>query len=176
MYTETSPASPMDEMKNDIVKNENVKKYFTDNMQDELVSEAKKTDTYYQGLRKLYPELDKIIEHDPKIQELIHKKDLTEEEKKQLKQMLQEKTKSSGVENELLKETRSVVQEQAIITCLDMLTSYMNIDLNEQENVLEQFADVKHTINADEENKNVVLQINGKINGKNLKLYYNLTT
>jgi len=176
MYVETAPASPMDKMKNDIIQNKNVKKYFTDNMKDELVSEAKKSDQYYQGLRKLYPELDKIIERDPKIQELIEKKDPTEEEKKELKQMLQEKTKSSGVENELLKETRSVVQEQAITTCLDMLTSYMDIDLNEQENVLDQFADVEHTIDADEENKNVVLQINGKINGKNLKLYYNLTT
>jgi len=47
-----------------------------------------------------------MLEHDPKIQELVHKKNPTDEEKKALTELIQKKTKSSGVEEEVLKETR----------------------------------------------------------------------
>jgi len=47
-YGEKSSTSPMDTMKDDIIKNENVEGYFTEHMKDELVPEEKKTDAYYQ--------------------------------------------------------------------------------------------------------------------------------
>jgi len=172
-YVESTTKSNIDNMKDEIVKNENIGDYFDDNMIEKLVSDEDKDYEYYIWLAKLYP----TLKENEKVQELINIENPTEQEKKDLIKIMKEKTKSADAEGELMKETRWTVKEQAVTSCLDMLQIYMDIDLGEQENVLDQIKNnATHQINTDKDNTDIVLQINGKINGKNLKIYYDLKT
>ena len=168
----TNKNTSLDEMKNELINNESIKNALNRNV---LVTEKNKDDTYYSSLRKLYPEVDRLIDKDSEIQKLMKINNPTEEDKKNLRQKIQEKAKVA--EESLHTDTNRVIQEQAITTCLDTLKAYMDIDLSEQENVLEQFTlknkDDKKYITST--GNGIILEINGKINNKNLKIYYNLS-
>lgn len=168
--------STIDEIKQDVADNEIVKWYFSGHMTEWWVWENDKDFWYYKGLINIYP----ILKNDPKIQELIKIENPKEEEKKEIMEYIKTKAEWADAEGNLLEETQEVVKGQAISSCLDMLRMYMDIDLNEEENILDQMENtMKHDLKVNENNngnENIVLQINGKVNGKNMKIYYNLTT
>lgn len=83
-----------------------------------------------------------------------------------------------GSEKLLKNETNTIIQEEAVIGCVEVLKSYMDINITETENVLEQFKRVKEEEDDDmvqKSGKDIVLDIKGDINGKRLNLQYNLT-
>ena len=139
-----------------------------------LVQENDKDEGYYTNLRKLYPEVDRLIVQDKDIQALMKIKSPTEKEKMTLENKLKEKTASS--EWQLMSDTNEVIQQQAVTTCLDTLKMYMDINLSEQENVLNQFTLIGQKDLIEKKGEDVILDINGTINGKKMKLYYNLNT
>ena len=51
----------------------------------------------------------------------------------------------------------------------------MDINLTEQENVLDQFTLIGEKDLIKKDGEDVILDINGTINGKKMKLYYNLS-
>ncbi|MEI6773774.1 MAG: hypothetical protein WCL18_02950 [bacterium] len=147
--------------------------YFKENQIKDIVHEENKDALYYVNLRKLYPEVDKLIDKDQEIQKLMKIKKPTEKEKEALEKKIQEKTRSS--EESLHSDTNAVIQKQAVTGCLDVLQSYMDINLTQQENVLEQFARVDNKELIGRDSTDIILTIDGKINNNNIKIYYNLT-
>lgn len=166
--------SSIDKIKNEIVSDKNITEYFKKNQIEDLVDEKDKDAVYYKNLQKLYPEVNALIERDTEIQWLIKKEYKTDDEKNILEKKIQEKTKPS--EGILRSETNEVIQKQAVISCLDMLKMYMDIDLTQQENVLDQFTMIQGQDRIKKDGEDVIVNINGTIQGKKLHLYYNLNT
>lgn len=94
-YTEKVTASPMDEVKNEVVQHKDVQSYFDKYMDMQLVSDEKKDLAYYESMRKLYPTLDASIQEDPQIQELMKIKNPTDKEKEKLQKLMEIKNKKS---------------------------------------------------------------------------------
>ena len=105
---------------------------------------------------------------------MIKKDHKTSEEQKLLEKKIQEKTQAP--EEMLKSETNEIIQEQAVTTCLETLKMYMDIDLTQQENVLNQFKMIDQKQLIKKNGEDTVLNINGTINGKKMTLWYNLTT
>lgn len=172
-YKEKVTTSPIDTLKNEVIEDDSVKEYFTKYMDVWNVQDSDKDFEYYMWLTNIYP----ILQKDPKIQTLIKKDNLTVQEKEELKTSIQSRSKWSDAEGDLLEETRGEVRKQAITSSLDMLRIYMDIDVSEEENVLEQMEKtLQHTIESQQKNSDIILEINGNIQGKYMKIYYNLTT
>jgi len=169
--------TPIDAMKSTVMEDDNVKTYFKENgiKESEIMSPNNKNFEYYKNLGKLYPEFDVLVKKDPEMKKLMN--DDTEEGKKLLVEKLRNNSKVSKTEEMLMEDTNNEIQRQAITGCLDMLQMYMDIDLTEQENVLDQFtlAKTEEKNNLIEKNASgIILKINGKIKGKNITLHYNL--
>lgn len=169
--------TPIDAMKSTVMEDDNVKTYFKENgiKESEIMSPNNKNFEYYKNLGKLYPEFDVLVKKDPEMKKLMN--DDTEEGKKLLVEKLRNNSKVSKTEEMLMEDTNNEIQRQTITGCLDMLQMYMDIDLTEQENVLDQFtlAKTEEKNNLIEKNASgIILKINGKIKGKNITLHYNL--
>ena len=68
------------------------------------------------------------------------KSTLSQEEKKEAETALKNiQETAKPYEEKLLKKTNSLVQEHAISQCIETLQSYMDIDISEQENLIENF-------------------------------------
>jgi len=168
--------SPMENIKNEVMYDDDINEYFKNNGIRELVTEEKKDDEYYESLRKLYPKLDDLIQEDVYIQKIMKKENKTDKEKEWVTQRIQKLAR--GSEKLLKNETNTIIQEEAVIGCVEVLKSYMDINITETENVLEQFKRVKEEEDDDmvqKSGKDIVLDIKGDINGKRLNLQYNLT-
>lgn|GEM_PF-4114922 len=73
--------SPMENIKNEVMYDDDINEYFKNNGIRELVTEEKKDDEYYESLRKLYPKLDDLIQEDVYIQKIMKKENKTDKEK-----------------------------------------------------------------------------------------------
>jgi CRISPR/Cas system-associated exonuclease Cas4 (RecB family) len=124
----------------------------------------------------LYPKLDDLIKEDVYLQKIMKKEKKTDKEKEGIAKRIQKLAR--GSEKLLKNETNTIIQEEAVTGCMDVLKSYMDIDVTETENVLKQFARVKEENDTDmvqKKGKDIVLDIKGDINGKRLNIQYNLT-
>ena len=159
----------IDGIKENIFRNQDIIQYFTTNGLQSLVrSETDKDYQYYADLMKLNPEYKKFIDADNDIKK-------TEKQNDQLEK-IKSHAATGTAEKLLVEDTNTVIKQQAVTTCLNTLKMYMDINLTEQENVLNQFAMVDQKEFIKKNGEDVIVDINGTINGKKLRLYYNLTT
>lgn len=159
----------IDGIRDNIFRNQDIIQYFTTNGIQSLVkTETDKDYQYYADLMKLNPEYKKLIDADNDIKK-------TEKQNDQIEK-IKLHAATGTAEKMLLEDTNTVIKQQAVTTCLNTLKMYMDVDLTEQENVLNQFAMVDQKEFIKKNGEDVVVNINGTINGKKLCLYYNLTT
>ncbi len=164
-----------------IQSNTNVSKYFTDNKIQELVPENIKDKSYYTKLLTWYPAMDgkyagkKISEYFSYLNEnMTIKKETPDDQKKLITSLLpQLKNQGKPYEDKLLSTTNVLTQEVAIQQCITTLQSYMDVNISQKENMLEQLKIVQ---NRDAVSENLVLHIKGNLNGKEVNLSYNLLT
>jgi hypothetical protein len=159
----------IDGIRDNIFRNQDIIQYFTTNGIQSLVkTETDKDYQYYADLMKLNPEYKKLIDADNDIKKPEKQNDQIEK--------IKSHAATETAEKMLLEDTNTVIKQQAVTTCLNTLKMYMDVDLTEQENVLNQFAMVDQKEFIKKNGEDVIVNINGTINGKKLCLYYNLTT
>lgn len=162
-----------------IQSNTNVSKYFTDNKIQELVPENIKDKAYYTKLLSWYPVMDgeyagkKISEYFSYLNEnMTIKKETPDDQKKLIVSLLpQLRNQGKPYEDKLLSTTNILTQEVAIQQCITTLQSYMDVNISQKENMLEQLKIVQ---NRDAVSENLVLHIKGNLKGKKVNLSYNL--
>ena len=104
-----------------------------------------KNKTYYKKLFLLYPSFNAV--KSPMNDSLEYFNDdmsvkttLSQEEKKEAETALKNVQETAKpYEERLLKKTNSLVQEHAISQCIETLQSYMDIDVSQQKNLIENF-------------------------------------
>lgn len=164
-----------------IQSNTNVSKYFTDNKIQKLAPENSKDKSYYTKLLTWYPAMDgkyagkKISEYFSYLNDdMTIKKETPDDQKKLIASLLpQLKIQGKPYEDKLLSTTNVLIQEVAIQQCITTLQSYMDVNISQKENMLEQLKIVQ---NRDAVSENLVLHIKGNLNGKEVNLSYNLLT
>lgn len=161
-----------------------VEKFFDakENKISTLVPEKWKDKKYYTKLLSWFPELDKS-HRNHKISEYLNylnddmtiKEDASAEQKKILSKLLpkfQEQSKS--YENKLLAKTNTQTQNIAIEKCVSTLEKFMDVDINEKQNIIEQLEVAQNKDAVSKEWDDLVLHIDGTIDGKKVKILYNL--
>jgi len=158
-----------------------VNTYFSNNTTTELVPENRKDKTYYTQLLRWYPALDtvhegkKLSEYLPYFNEdMTIKSEVPEQQKKIMIALLpQLKAQGKPYEKKLLGMTNSLTQTVAVEQCITTLQSYMDVNISEKENVMQQLTIAE---NRDAVSENLVVKINGTLKGKKIALSYNLLT
>lgn len=181
-YSEnTSYAAVLNNIYSD--KDNDIQKFFDkqENKLTELVPEIWKDKVYYTKLLTLYPELDtmkdgkKVSEYMKYVDEdMIVNKDITNEQKKIMETLVPIfKEQAKTYEDELLEKANTLTQKVAIEQCVATLEMFMDVDINEKENIIKKLniLDNKDAVSSD-----WVLHLDGTINGKKIKLSYNLAT
>lgn len=158
-----------------------VSTYFAENAPAELVPEAGKDKAYYTKVVRWYPALDtsyegkKLSEYLPYFNDdMTIKSEVPDQQKKLMLSLLpQLKEKSKPYEKKLLGMTNSLTQTVAVEQCITTLQSYMDVNISEQENVMQQLNIAE---NRDAVSENLVVKINGTLNGKKIVMSYDLLT
>ncbi|MEI8009479.1 MAG: hypothetical protein WCI00_09330 [bacterium] len=140
-----------------------------------------KDKSYYTKLLLWYPTLDsqengkKLSEYLSSLNNDMTIKENTSNEEKKFITTLLPKLKQQGkpYEEKLLNKTNALMQNTAIEQCILTLQKYMDVNISEKENAIKQ---MKVTENADAVSSDLVLHINGTLNGKKIALSYNLLT
>lgn len=150
----------------------------TKNRVSELVPEQGKDKVYYKKLLTRYPWADTLVEG-KKISEYLDSFDDTMKIKsdatanKKILDTVMKTLKDNGkqYEDKLLDTTNALTQDVAINQCVSTLQRYMDIDINTQDNIAKQLtiADEKDAVSPD-----LTLHIDGRLNGKKVKIFYNL--
>ena len=155
--------------------------YFDNHKAKELVPEWMKDKSYYTKLLLWYPTLDSQ-ENGKKISEYLSflnndmtiKENTPNEEQKIIATLLPKlKQQGKSYEEKLLNKTNALMQNTAIEQCILTLQKYMDVNISEKDNAIKQ---MKVTENADAVSSDLVLHINGTLNGKKIALSYNLLT
>lgn len=138
-----------------------------------------KDKAYYKKLFLLYPaskvekSVNKYLEYFN--DDMSIKNTLSQDEKKEAESMTKKIQESvQPYEEKLLKKTNSAVQEYAISQCIESLQSYMDIDISEQENLVENFKALTDTDAISHEGWELLFKIHGEMNGKKMTLSYDL--
>lgn len=101
--------------------------------------------------------------------------DISAKEKKYAESMLKRlPTYAKPYEERLVKKTNGVVQEFAVSKCIESLQNYMDIDISEEENLMEQLQILSDTDAVSSANGELLLKIQGVRNGKRMTLSYDL--
>jgi len=167
---------------NNIYSDSDITSFFNEeeNKLTEIVPEKEKDKPYYTKLLTFYPELDTTTQDGQKISEHLKyfNDDMTVPESAS---QVQKKTLAAALpilqkqakpyENKLLEKTNTTMQNVAIEQCVATLEKFMDVDINEKDNIMEQ---MKIHEDADTVSKELVLHINGTMEGKKVKLSYNL--
>jgi hypothetical protein len=115
-----------------------------------LVDEENKDDQYRSNINKFFS------------------KENTKESKEDI-----DKEKLKSAEEVLLKETNVAIKQQALNTCIDTLSSCLNIQLSDTENLSKMILEEKK---LEQDNDGMTLKIDGNMNGKDVVIYYNLVS
>ena len=166
---------------NNVNSDPNVTSYFENHKTTELVSESMKDKSYYTKLLLWYPTLDsqeqgkKISEYLPYLNDdMTIKASAPEEQKKTIITMIPKlREQGKPYEERLLNKTNALTQNTAIEECITTLQKYMDVDISEKDNVIQQ---LKIAENSDAVSSDMIFHINGMLNGKKITLSYNLLT
>ncbi len=170
-YTDTSIYSTLIQ---NIHTDPDIGMYFQEHTPTQLLLDTQKNKSYYTKLGKRYPELIKqdewsMLEFFDEHMQI--KNTSTPEEKTRAHQRLDTVNKQSEpYEKKLLNMTNTLTQEIAIEQCMTTLQSYMDISIDQKESMLQQLK-IDSTTDAVQ---NMVLRIDGKLNGKPVKISYDL--
>ncbi|MFA7298806.1 MAG: hypothetical protein WC010_04140 [Candidatus Absconditabacterales bacterium] len=152
-----------------------------ENKTSELVPEKDKNKTYYKKLLQFYPESDIVVDN-KKLSEYLQyfdddmnvKNDVPSDKKNILSSVMQNfKQQQKPYEDKLLHLTNAQTQSTAVEQCVSTLQMYMDVDINEKENITKQLslADKSDIVSS-----NLILHVDGKINNKKVQLSYDLAT
>lgn len=156
--------------------------YFDDHKKTtELVSEWMKDKSYYTKLLLWYPAFDtqtndkKISDYIQYLDDDMKIKENTPDKEKEIITEFLPKIKQQGkiYEDKLLNKTNALMQNTAIDQCIVTLQKYMDVNISEKDNAIKQ---MQMTENSDAVSSDLVLHINGTLNGKKIALSYNLLT
>lgn len=169
---------------NNINSDPEVTTYFTAHKKTtELVSEPMKDKSYYTKLLTWYPDLD-TQENNKKISEYLSylnddmtiKTDTPDDQKKIITWLLPRlKEQGKTYEEKLLKRTNASTQNVAIQQCITTLQKYMDVNISEKDNIVQQLK-VSENKNGDAVSSDMVFHVEGTLNGKKIALSYNLET
>jgi hypothetical protein len=140
-----------------------------------------KDKAYYTKLLLWYPALD--VEKDAKKlsaylqylnDDMTIKNDTPDEQKKIITALLPDlKQQGKPYEEKLVNKTNALIQDTAISQCITTLQKYMDVNISEKDNVLQQ---LKIESSLDTVSPDMTFHINGMLNGKKIALSYNLLT
>lgn len=103
------------------------------------------------------------------------KEDISESEKQEAEKALSYiKELYASHEKVLVEKTNMIIQEHAMSQCIETLQKYMDIDIDEKENLLNTLEIMKGTDVVSPANGKLVLNIEGERNGKKISLSYDL--
>lgn len=136
---------------------------------------------YYTKLLLWYPSLDtqqdakKISEYLQYLNDdMTIKNDTPDEQKKIITSLLPNlKEQGKPYEEKLVNKTNALIQDTAISQCITTLQKYMDVNISEKDNVIEQ---LKIDSSLDAVSSDMAFHINGTLNGKKIALSYNLLT
>ena len=152
---------------------------------NEVKSEKTENKIYYTKLFAQYPDINIMPGGAKTVEEYLAyfnddmtiKADLSASEKEEAEKALvyiQERTTSR--EGLLLDKTNKIVQDHAMNQCIESLQQYMDIDIDEKQNLLDQLKVMEGTdVTAPAEGE-LMLKINGERAGKKITLSYDLKT
>lgn len=155
--------------------------YFEKNKNTEWIPQWMKDKAYYKKLLVRYPSLD-TKEMGKKISEYMEylnddmtiKNDTPDEQKKTITSLLPKlKEQGKPYEEKLVNKTNALIQDTAISQCITTLQKYMDVNISEKDNVIQQ---LKIDENRDAVSPDMMFHINGTLNGKKIALSYNLLT
>ncbi|MEI6118473.1 MAG: hypothetical protein WCP92_04500 [bacterium] len=147
----------------------------------------KKTENkiYYTKLFAQYPDINIIPGGAKSVKEYLAyfnddmtiKEDLSVSDKKEAEKVLVYiKEGTISRESLLLDKTNKIVQDHAMNQCIESLQQYMDIDIDEKQNLLDQLTVMEGTdVTAPAEGE-LILKINGERAGKKITLSYDLVS
>lgn len=121
----------------------------------ELVPETGKNKLYYSKLLSLYPTLNTTI-NNKKVSDYLNylkddmqiKEDTPQDQKDIIASLLPKfKEQTKGYEKRLLDTNNALTQEIAVQRCVSTLQQYMDVNISEKDNILQQLK-VKNSDNA----------------------------
>lgn len=163
---------------------DDVRDFFAENKITELVKEEGKNKEYYKNLLLLYPKLNTEIGGKNISEYLeyfdddmtIKKPALDGQEEKLTLIMAGLREQAKEYENRLLDKTNVLTKDVAINQCISVLGRFMDVDVDAKENIVKQFKLSEYTHAEDVVSEDLTLHINGTINGKKVKVSYDLKT
>ena len=151
----------------------------------EVKSEKTENKIYYTKLFTQYPDIN-IIPGGMKLakeylayfnDDMTIKKDITPSEKEEAgKSLIYIKERTASREWLLLDKTNKIVQDYAMNQCIESLQQYMNINIDEKQNLLDQLKVMKGTAVTSSTDGELMLKINGERAGKKMTLSYDLVS
>ncbi len=103
------------------------------------------------------------------------KSDISDKEKIQAKEFLEKlPTFAKPYDERLVRKTNGIVQEFAVSQCIESLQNYMDINISEKENLMEQLKVLEDKDAISNQDGELLLKVQGMRNDKKMTLSYDL--